>query len=257
MQFTKQKSLIYLQLFLFVAIATFNSHSVFAQEFNGIVEVEEPIEVGTSYKERRGQHGFLVGVSYKSYYPSNYLSMYDGLEIQEFFGSEPIRAPELMLSYKYNFSLGAIGLGLHYSSASDESDYEGNSRYLAFTAVEGNANFYLDNIFNEPYVVPYIGVGLQQLEIKEQSADFDMKTASTGLALTYRFGLQFQMNWMDRRTAEEGYRDLGLENTYIDVYAVSYSSGGNVAENPSDPLDTEKPDLSSDMQLGVGLKLEF
>lgn len=243
-------------LSLFFTIIFFSTFS-YADEFNGIVEVEQVPLVGSSYKERRTSHGFLFGLSYKAYYPKNYLSMYDGLEIKEFFGSSPIQIPEVMLGYKHNFSLGSVSLTGHFSSGSDESDYQGNSRYLSVNIYEGNASFYLDNITQEPYVVPYAGIGIQQIDLKEQSADLDMKSAASGWSWTYRLGLQFQLNWLDKQSSQDGYREVGLENMYLDLYAVSYDAGGGVAENPSDPNDTGKPDLSSEMQLGVGLKLEF
>lgn len=247
----------YQKIAIVIFFILFFSKAAFADEFNGIVELEEaPIE-GTSYKERRTSHGFIFGISYKSYYPKNYLSMYDGLEIQEFFGSSPIQIPEVMLGYKHNFSLGSVSLTGHYSSGSDESDYAGNSRYLGVSIFEANTTFYLDNIMSEPYVVPYAGIGIQQIDLKEQSADLDMLSAASGLSYTYRMGLMFQLNWLDKQSAQEGYRSSGLENMYLDVYAVTYDAGAGVAEDPSDPNDTGKPDLTSEMQIGFGLKLEF
>lgn len=233
------------------------SPQIFADEFNGIIEVEENVLPGTSYRDRRTPHGFIFGINYRSYYPVNYNSAFDNVAIQDFFGSHPLQIPEVSLGYKYNFSLGSLGVTFHYASGSDESEYNGNSRYLAVDIYEGNLNLYLDNLMNEPYVVPYAGVGLQQLQVKEQSADLDMKSNSSGLSLTYRFGLMFQLNWLDKKTAEEGYREIGLENTYLDVYLVSNSSGGDVAEDTTDINGSQRPDVSSDMQLGVGLKIEF
>jgi hypothetical protein len=57
--------------------------------------------------------------------------------------------------------------------------------------------------------------------------------------------LAIQLNWLDETSASIAYDETGLENTFLFAEGRSFVLAGNV------------PNLSSEIQWGAGLRLEY
>ena len=68
----------------------------------------------------------------------------------------------------------------------------------------------------------------------------------TGVAGFYALGLMFQLDWIDPETHESGYKDFGLENTFLFLEARSFLASGDASIDFSTPL-----------QFSGGIKFEF
>lgn len=222
-----------------------------------IVEVEYQTSAMMSYQERRTAHGGIFGFSTQKYNPIDYQSVIDGLFIDEFFNGSKIDLMQLEFGYKYNFGLGSVGASFVYGQGEGSEFFGGLKRTLSVRKMEGMATFYADNLTSEAYLVPYAAVGIHQLSIDEKKENSDSKGISS-LAPTYKIGLQISLSPLDKNTARDAYTDIGLENTFFDIYLARYESiVGDVAENTMDVNDTGKPDTATPYELGFGLKMEF
>ncbi|WP_323162731.1 hypothetical protein, partial [Pseudomonas fulva] len=79
-----------------------------------LVEVQYAPDLLSDYKDRRENHGWMFGVNYQAYKPTNFISVLDDLGYGDLFGSNPIQLVEMQIAYKLNFEPGSIALGLGY-----------------------------------------------------------------------------------------------------------------------------------------------
>lgn len=244
------------------------------QKNSGDVIVEMQSDLTKSYKERRGRHGILFSINYEKYYPGNYFSQYRDKNIEEFLGdSESMNLLGLEFGYKYNFSLGSISiLGNYAQGNKSKNDYADDiitnkhERNLTISRYGLSINYAADNLMREPWIVPYGQVGLHQFQVTEDDirvlpdAAVDAKQITTQIALNYKFGILFQLNWIEKsidgNTQYDGLKSSGLQNAFIDLYAMTHlpSSETYDADNPQAAGD---PDMSTGTEIGVGFKIEF
>lgn len=105
----------------------------------------------------------------------------------------------------------------------------------------------LDAFMDEPYFAPYGAFGMYQMGIDETAANAEAAlSGQTGLGTILTAGLLVQMNWLEDDVSRSSWLDTGIENTYIDLYVNQYGKAG-----PDDP------NLSTGMNWGAGLRLEF
>ncbi len=199
------------------------------------------------YALRRNTWTNTVSLGVNTYTPTNYQpDAYDG-DLETVYGDAETPLLELTFGFKYNFALGSLALDLgggYYSNTKDTLESKLN---LIFTTAA--LTFALDNLFKEPYVVPYGTVGIGYVLYSETVANNEngggTKTMYAGA------GLQFQLDWMDEQANIDSYEDFGLENTFLYLEARYYLD----ATSFSDPAS---PDLSSEkIALLSGLKFEF
>ncbi len=272
---------IYLQLILVIVLLTANeSFSQEKEESTGPVEVEQYSDSNAAgdityekqkdllapYKYRRDKHGIIFSVGTEKYYPKNFLSLLDNVSIDKILKDEPINLFAIDIGYKYNFSLGSLALAYTFASGSGTGSFNNETRSIAFQRQTVSAGYYADNIFNEPWVVPYGTVGLSQFSLSEErynaTATLADDSAVTDPILSFKAGLLFQLNWIeagiDSNTHAEGLRSSGLENTFLDVHFSWYQHIKDTFDinNPVQTADLD-PDLNAEAQLGIGLKLEF
>ncbi|CAM6000327.1 unnamed protein product [Sphagnum balticum] len=204
---------------------------------------------GTPYRTRRPNFTGIFAIDAGTYAPTNFVSKvissqtlgstpsYSGL-----YGGGASPNFDITFGAKYNFLLGSVGLQLSggYFSATNQNV---NST-LSVTPITLGAVYYLDSIFQEPYVVPYFIAGLYTDIWKEVSQGLSIN-GRTGFAPFYAVGLNFQLDWIDVETHETGYRDFGLENTFLFVEARSFLSSNDIV------------DLSTGLQVSGGFKFEF
>lgn len=220
----------------------------------GTVIVEESQDVTASYKNRRSKHGFVLAFHSESFYPLDYQSMFGDVYIEDIVGSEAIKLTGLELGYKYNISIGSITGLYNYSQGS-----VGETRTITLSRQALAANVALDGILEEPWVVPYLQVGVHQFSASEDNGTTS-ESAVTGISFNYRYGLQFQIDWlealMDSSAKADRLKSSGLENTFIDVYYVDHLASG-AAQDPTVLGSEGEPNLLSSGEMGIGLRLEF
>ncbi|MBC7421064.1 MAG: hypothetical protein H7328_10085 [Bdellovibrio sp.] len=253
----------------FILISFETRADIFSQTFGddtpdrGQVIVERPVDITGSYKERRGTHGGLFSINYEKYNPLDYASQFlNGGYIENITSSTQIDLVSGELGYKNNFKLGsaAILLGYARGSSSPSGDASMNKdRKLTLARTSLSANFALDAIFDEPYLVPYVQGGIYHFNVTEKKAA-DTLSATSDYAFNYRFGVLFQLNWIetaiDSSTQTDGLRSSGLQNTYIDIYYVDHLAASG-ATDPAVANSNGTVNMRSAGELGVGLKIEF
>lgn len=225
----------------------------------GEVLVEKQEDVNASYKDRRTRHGALLSINYEKYYPTDYFSILGDVYIEDMIGDTPLNLIGVEFGYKLNFALGSLSFLGGYSQGNAKGSVDSVDRYLKVSRQGASIGFALDNLLREPWIVPYGQVGAHQFLIEEED-NVDSSAATTALSLNYKVGLLFQLNWiesyLDPNSHAEGLRSSGLENTFLDVYAMAHMSSNDLAD-PNVANSEGDPDMKSNAELGIGLKMEF
>jgi len=211
-----------------------------------LVELHYPIEVTAPYKQRREDRGFMFALGYENVMLDSYTSIIDfTTAYKDMFGETEFAVVNMDFSYKYNFALGSVTAagGVGYGSISD--DASGIARMLALTKLRASLSYIADNIFDEPYVAPYIMGGMMNLGIEEKAADTVQKHAVN--TMFHQVGLLFQLDWLDPSYSKRTISDLGLQNTYLDLFMMQYAQS-------SDAID---PNTSTAYSYGAGIRMEF
>ncbi len=243
--------------FLLVYICVFYSLPSLGQSGNeaptdGLwVEKRNMVDIDSDYSERRRTWGAYFGVNVHYYNPSLYDSVllvndFGGDSFDNIFEGSPSKMVEINLGGKFNMgplSLGFGGVaGTSDNSVSDPlSTFNLNIRKLGVTG-----RIAVDGIFDEPWVVPYLDLEYYNMSFTEDYSS-DSDTYQTGWGLATRLGLLVSINWLDAESAREARFNLGLKNTFLDLFAIKY-------ENTSDELD---PATETDFDFGLGLGWEF
>jgi hypothetical protein len=227
----------------------------------GSVLLEKPIDLSLNYKQRRKRHGVLFSVTYEKFYPTDYYSQYRDVNIENIIGSDRIDLFGAELGYKLNFQLGSVAILANYAQGGIIGKVLNEDRTINLKRYGLAANFAFDNFFNEPWVVPYGQIGAHQFEVDEDDVTkTEAKSASTQIAFNYKFGILFQLNWIEKAidpsTQVEGLRSSGLENTFLDIFAISHAASSKTYD-PKAAASKGDPDLATELELGAALKMEF
>lgn len=238
-------------------IQVYDTHSEY-KSGRGEVIVEQQINNLLPYKQRRTPYGVLFSVNYEQFKPVDYFSFIQKANYDKVTDSKSIPLMGIELGFKYNFSLGAVAAIAGYSTG--KIDNGSLLEEMSASITKFDLNFTLDGIMNEPYIAPYIQVGLHSIDWTERSVDGVKvleENFTTHYNLHYKAGLSFQLNWIensiDPQSTEEARISSGLDNTYLDVFYSVYNEPDTVALKEGDEGEAN---LNSE-QFGVGLKLEF
>jgi hypothetical protein len=240
-------------IFLTVALQVFFLGSSRAETpDSGLVEVHYPSEILSSYKERRRTHGANLGINLTQMVPYNWESLLDDQLYSDTYGETPISLISLELGYKFNFKLGSLSLILGYGTGQATADLSGVLRDMFVDKYFIKAMYVMDNLFKEPYIAPYIGGSVWQMEITEsEDGDPEIYSLTTGYGLEYSAGLLIQLNWIENwltdGDSKQALAELGLENTYIDLFVSQHMRAQGELEAPT----------ATDLNYGAGLRLEF
>lgn len=220
----------------------------------GNVALERSEDYSLSYKERRGSHGVLFAIEMEKFYPVDYESLNHDVYIENVIGTGKIDLVGFEIGYKYNVSVLSVAALFTYAKGTAEG-----ARILDVVRQGLSANVALDGFFDEPWVVPYFQAGMHQFSLAETSSTFSL-TGSASMAINYRYGLLFQLNWIenaiDKSSQGDALRSSGLENTFIDIYFADHLASGN-AQDPTTLGSDGEPNLASAGEIGMGIKLEF
>jgi hypothetical protein len=196
------------------------------------------------YSERRNIFGFDIAISAGTYNPTNYVPNFTSRTYSDYYNGNKGVLAMLNLSLKWNFALGSIGpvVGGGFFSARNSGD----DSTLNVYPIEVGGMYSLDNLFSEPYVVPYGFGGMYMMYYSETVGGLSVR-GNTASAPYFGGGLRVQIDWIDPDAHDRAYQDFGLQSTYIFAEAKSYSSlGANTI-----------PNLSSSVAFQGGLMVEF
>lgn len=225
----------------------------------GVVAVEKQEDFAQSYKSRRSAHGALFSVNMEKFYPVDYRSQFNDSYIEDIIQENRINLVVIELGYKYNLGFAAISALGVFAQGSRDGAFGGAQRTLKISKQGLSANIAIDGVFKEPWIVPYAQVGAHQFNISEANVSTS-RAATAGVALNYKYGLLFQLDWIENSIDKSGktdrLRSSGLENTFIDLYFSEHLASGG-AIDPSNPAANGDPNLRSRGEMGVGLKMEF
>lgn len=221
---------------------------------DGLIEVHYNPNYLAPYKERRPKWAGLFGISLDQMTPKNYRSRIDNISYDTMFGADSsANMVELSGGVKYNFFLGSISSEAFYSMGQVSGTVNdntllinGETRTLELKKYGLKFSYIMDNLFNEPYVAPYVSgkfFGFDYLETRPGEEVSGQTAFSTG----YTLGALFSLNWLDPESAFIAAKNSGLQNTYVDVFISQL--------NTSD--SEEDPQLETDFNYGVGLRVEF
>jgi hypothetical protein len=191
----------------------------------------------------------VVGIYGGQYAPTNYDPDFVTKNFDDYYGSGKTPNVEFALGLKFNFFLGSItaqGTAGYFSAKNTQT--AGAESTLTVYPITAGLLYALDNFFKEPYVVPYVNIGLYSAIYNESVAGLSVK-GNSPFAPFYAVGLMFQLDWIDTDSHASGYEDFGLENTFLFVEGRSFLKATTGS--------TAAADFSTPLQINGGLKLEF
>jgi hypothetical protein len=196
------------------------------------------------YRNRRESWGSSVSLGYAQYVPANYESNFVAESYSDTFKKAPLI--ELVITVKRNISLGSLGVEVGGGLLQNEANGIKVTSSLRLIPVRVGAVLYMDNLYREPYLVPYGMGGVYTVFYKETLGGIE-EGGYTKAAPYYGGGVAFQLNWLDGEAARISYMDSGIENTYLFFEMKKYIR----AQSKIDP------DFSTGFDWAAGVKTEF
>ncbi|MGZ3722142.1 MAG: hypothetical protein ACXVA9_04375 [Bdellovibrionales bacterium] len=200
-----------------------------------------------SYKDRRHNWGFLIGGGYSTYEPVNYEPNFAKTEYKNVYGRPALGMIEGNFSAKRNLSSFSLGLegsvGTLKNENSDET-YVGS--VLSLTEIRVGAVLYLDRIYEEPTIVPYLSGGAYTMIFKETLGG-NGYGGNAQISPYVNGGLAFSLDWIDRRAARIAYEESEIQSSYIYAEARKYFASSNKKDS----------DFSNVVSFAGGIRVEF
>jgi hypothetical protein len=228
----------------------------------GLVEVRTSVDVFLPYKQRQNDWGFLFSLGEeKALFPGYYtlvgIENGDDYTFEEMFGSEGLDLLSLELGPKYNTRLGSFALLFGYgylSAASTRIRVETDPRYsveakITYSRYTATGLYYLDMLFEEPYLIPYVGAGIWQANITETSGAYKNITGhyNSDVGTQFKVGALFGLDWIESDAARINRKKSGTQGSFLNIYGIStFMSEKNALA-----------DLENDMDFGASLVIEF
>jgi hypothetical protein len=195
-----------------------------------------------TFKQRRTKWGTLIGFDYSSYVPNKY---YDNTAYTpDYSTSWPLL--ELQFTVKRNFDFGSLGVEIGGGYFDAKSADPTVSSEFQFYQVRLGATFIADMIFSEPWAAPYISGGAYLISYKE-TMDSATNNGTTQVAPYVSAGVQFELDWLDRKGSMDSYESSGMQATHAFLEVRKYFTS----------TSSNDPDFGSDPLIGGGLRLEF
>lgn len=214
---------------------------------SGKVEVQYEAEALAPYRLRRRSWSPIIGINVSALVPKKYFSQIDGNSYQDMFGANTmIPLVQAQLGTQYNFTAGSIGGSLNVGYGSVTGSGIGEQRTLRLIKIGGALTYTMNNIWDEPYVAPYISGEVYTFNYSENGAT-DSKSGHTAAGMAFTLGLLFQLNWIDPHSSLDARNSSGINNVFLDLFAQQY----NTSSSSSDA------NFESDLNWGAGLKFEF
>lgn len=208
------------------------------------IEIEYRPEALLPYRLRRGSWGPLLGFRYETFIPSAYESPYDGNTYDALFGGEGLQMMGLQAGAKYNLPFASISAELSYHQGGISDSRIGDDVSLRVSRTGFHAGLWLDMLWLEPYVVPYVQADVYMIDFEESDSQVS-ESGTAGPGFGYTAGLLIQLNKLDERASLEALANSGLQNTYLDLFITQFNGSGG------------ETDFAGDLGWGAGLRLEF
>lgn len=212
-----------------------------------LVEIEIGAGPDTPYKERRGLLGVQFSAGYQSLLPDNYVSPIDGFGYEDLFGSNEMGFLEVKIGPKLNFGPFGLFLEFIYGMGSVESRRTQQKVTLEMTKRGGAIGVALDGLFPEPYFVPYGSFQMFTADYYEHDEIQDPVRDTAGTSTAITAGVLIQLNWIEPDVSIESRSSVGLENTFLDIYAIQYQGS----------QDADAVKLDTAWNWGAGIRLEY
>lgn len=202
------------------------------------------------YRDRRKRWGGTFSVLYSTYEPVHYEPDFAPPgEFKEVYTQPDLPTVEIGFSVKRNMSFGSFGGEFAvstYNNNSDNTDLS-DSELNLYTLRAGGIVF-LDMISPEPYVVPYASAGAYTVIFRESVTDGGVsRNGNTMVAPYVTGGVQFQIDWIDRKAARVAYESSGIESSFVTL-EVRKQIKSSAAKDP---------DFSDDVSFAAGLRVEL
>lgn len=222
------------------------------------IEVEYAPNADLPYRERRQTWAFMWGLNLVTMYPSKMMTNTDitanpnQIKFADRFYNQNLYLYELEALAKLNFGLGSIAAGLILGTGElalreSASPIGKTGGSLLLIKSGGSAYLFLDSLFAEPYIVPYVGAQIAQMNYRDvYIVNSIERNGTVGFSAAIQSGFLLQLNALDRATAFRARKSFGIENTFIDLFVVQHSS------NPS----TGQPNLTTNFDYGFGFRVE-
>lgn len=224
---------------------------------DGLVEVEpsysELSRVDGKYslvpfRDRRGDWGNQFSIGYSSYTPTQYASEFSAFDYDTAYGnSSDFPLVEVQYTFKRNFNWGSLGGEFGVGLYSNDSDVVGIEGKLQLIPVRLGAVLILDGLFRVPYIAPYLSGGAYTMVFEESQSGDNTFSGNTQVAPYFAFGSQFNLDWLDSKTARQGYEDYGIQATFLYVEGRKFFA----SDAPRDR------NFENDIEPNAGLRVEF
>ena len=214
-----------------------------------LVEVRTNESIYYPYKQRQNQWGFTFSLGAENVNYPGLISQFDEESFEFLYGSSGVPMLNLELGPRYNMSWGSLALLAGYGLLDITDDRSGASDELTIQRYSATAVFYLDNIWSEPYFVPYVGGGIWMADYSEIRGAFsdEVSNTSTDLGYHYKVGALIGLDWIEPESTLKSRRETGMKAMFVNVYA----SSTFMSESEPDP------DLENELDLGASLVFEF
>jgi hypothetical protein len=154
---------------------------------------------------------------------------------------------EALFQAKRNLSAFSVGAELGVGAVKNEhTDTAYIGSVLNLTEIRLGGTLYLDSIYPEPYIVPYVSGGGYMMVYKETLGGNDFG-GNTTPAFYVNGGAAFALDWIDRHAARVAYEESGLLSSYIYLEARKYFKS----------QVKKDPDFSNLVSFAGGLRVEF
>ncbi len=193
------------------------------------------------YRTRRPEFSQMFSFSYSNFVPINYKVTGINQSFEEFYSAADIPLLSLLVSLKWNSFIGSLsldlGAGFYFNKAED------GSSMTIFPGTLG-VTWSWDNLFKEPYVVPYLSAGGKYFYFMEKFTAGNAQHNPLGMSIRdvppnqdgyigdithvyYSGGVWIQLDWLDADGDMSSYFDRGIENTYISIGVTKLQPGAD------------------------------
>ena len=198
------------------------------------------------YRNRRDNWGQTFSLGYSSFTPVNYEPNFVSADYTDIYVTAEMPLIEFQFTLKRNLSIGSFGAEVAIGFYKNQSDSDLIESSLQLIPVRLGANLYLDNLWFEPYAVPYVAGGLYTM-IYDEKVSSSSFGGNTQVAPYVSLGVQVQMNWADAEAARISYTESGIENTFLYLEGRQFIMSQAAAD----------PDFSTGFNWGAGMRVEF
>ena len=214
-----------------------------------LVEVRTNESIYYPYKQRQNQWGFSFSLGAENVSYPGLISQFDEESFEFLYGSSGVPMLSLELGPRYNMSWGSLALLAGYGLLDITDDRSGANDELTIQRYSATAVFYLDNLWGEPYFVPYVGAGIWMADYSEIRGAYpdEVSNTSTDLGYLYKVGALIGLDWIEPESILKSRRETGMKAMFVNVYA----SSTFMTESEPDP------DLENELDFGASLVFEF